>query len=82
MTEPVKSSIIQLKCAEVIKKSGKVANNLNRFQEVVLGSAKQIREVVNSGEKTIDDLIPLLDKSKQFKEWLQKQDDDVNLIKE
>lgn len=82
VTEPVKSSIIQLKCAEVIKKSGKVANNLNRFQEVVLGSAKQIREVVNSGEKTIDDLIPLLDKSKQFKEWLQKQDDDVNLIKE
>jgi len=82
VTEPVKSAIVQLKCDKVIKESGKTISNLSRFQEVVLDSAKQIREVINSGEKTIDDLIPLLTKSNKFKEWLHSIDQNTNLIKE
>ena len=82
LTNPVNSSIIGLKCNSIIQKTKESANARELFQDVVISNAKKVREVINSGEKNFDDILPLLDNCKQFKAWLQGKEPDANLIKE
>lgn len=82
LTNPLNSSIINLKCNTVIKKTTENVKKIELFQEVVLLNARKIREAINSGDKKFSDILPLLDRCKQFKEWLHEKEPDANLIRE
>lgn len=82
LTNPLNSSIIGLKCSSIIQKANNNSNAMELFQNVVISSAKKIREVINSGKKDFDDILPLLDRNKNFKSWIKEQKYDANLIKE
>ncbi len=82
LTNPLNSAIIGLKLKSIIQKTSESANKIELFQNVVISNAKKIREVINSGEKNFNDIIPLLDSCKRFKDWLQEQEPDATLIRE
>lgn len=82
VTKSITSSIISLKCADIINRSQKNINIQELFQKTVITNAKTVREAINAGEKSFKDLLPLIERSEKFKTWLKSQDRDVNLIKE
>lgn len=82
VTNPINSSIIGLKCNNAINKTSNNVDQIKLFQEVVMTNARKIREIINSGEKRFDDIIPLLDRCSQFKDWLHEKDPDANFIRE
>lgn len=82
LTNPINSSIINLKCNSLIKKSKNNIDQIELFQKVVLSEAKKIREAINNGHIEFRDILPLLDNNTKFKKWLQKKEPDANLIKE
>lgn len=82
LTNPVNSSIISLKCKSVIDKTKLNTNQIDLFQEIILSDAKKIREAINNKTRSFEDVLPLLDRGKKFKEWLKEKDPDANLVKE
>src|SRR5262249_42585933 len=52
------------------------------FQEVHLGNARAVREIINSGERTFSDFMPILRKAAKFKDWLSTKSPDANLLEE
>lgn len=80
ITKPLISSIIDLKFSNIIEKATQNSTAQNLFQEVILPDAKMIREVINSGEKSFADILPLLENSKKFKRWVHPLDGDDTVI--
>ena len=80
VTNPLTSSLIELNLSNIINKTNINIKSLDLFQQVLLPESKTIREVINNGEKQFADIIPLLKKSKKFKNWLQKQEGDKSSI--
>lgn len=82
LTNPVNSSIISLKCKSVIDKTKLNTKQIDLFQEILLPDAKKIREAINNKTRSFEEILPLLDRGKKFKEWLKQKDHDANLIRE
>lgn len=82
VTKSITSSIIELKLSNIMERTKKSEHVRSLFQKTVISDAKMIREVINKDEKKFKDILPLLDKSKEFKSWLQQKGDETNLIKE
>ena len=55
---------------------------VRRREKVVLPEGKTVREVINQGKREFKDIIPLLDKSKKFKHWLQRTDEGEQILRE
>jgi hypothetical protein len=51
------------------------------FQDEVIDGLPSIRNAVNNGQRTIADVIRLVEKAQKFKDWMKKQDDGVDLRK-
>ena len=54
---------------------------LAEFQEVVL-QGKNLGEVIRSGERSFDELLPLVEKAERFREWLGDKPEDTSLVSE
>jgi hypothetical protein len=80
------SSNLSAKLAEqkidyVIARSARSSEALTHFTSFIFKDAKAIREAVNSNRIDLDELISVLQKSKQFKKWVTSVSPDTNLIK-
>jgi hypothetical protein len=51
------------------------------FQDEVIDGLPSIRNAVKNGQKSIADVIRLVEKAEKFKDWLRKQNDGVDLRK-
>ncbi len=45
-------------------------------------NARSVREVINSGERSINELFKLLDRAARFREWLAGRNPDAELVSE
>ena len=52
------------------------------FQEHHLEDARSVREAINSGERSFEEFLDLLDHADRFKEWLKGRNPDADLIRE
>jgi hypothetical protein len=52
------------------------------FEELIFSESRCIREAVNSGERSFDDVLRLVNAGVKFKEWLKKTSQDDDLVKE
>jgi len=82
LISPTCSRLIGMRTDSLINASGASRKQLVRFQEMAFSDANAIREAVSSGEQTIADLLPVLEKARKWKEWLAKQPDNANLVHE
>ncbi|MCA3028984.1 MAG: hypothetical protein ING66_10345 [Rhodocyclaceae bacterium] len=81
VTSNVTSSIIQVRHAEMLRRANLNADSRREFIEVVLPDSPSLAEVIDAGERTLDDFLLLLDKAARFKDWLKKVNPDEDLVR-
>lgn len=81
ITSDINSSIIQARHRELLRRSEINAGSLHQFHELVLPDSPSLMEVVDSGERTMDEFLNLLDKAKPFKAWLTSVNPDEGIIR-
>ena len=57
------------------------SRSIEAFSELSLGSVHAVREAVNSGRATVKDILSVLERADKFREWLQSQPVDTDLVK-
>lgn len=69
-TSALSSEIIQLRYIELLKRINIDKKELNIFKEISIPNSPSIKEIINSGERSFDEFLSLLDKSSKFREWV------------
>lgn len=81
VTSEVTSSIIQVRHTELLRRATLNTTSRREFIEVVLPDSPSLAEVIDSGERTLDEFMLLLDKAARFKDWLKKVNPDEDLVR-
>jgi hypothetical protein len=80
LTSALTSQIVRLRYSELLRRAGISSDELQQFHEVILPESPSIREVINSGERSFDEFLVLLDKSQRFREWTQGVSPDEKIV--
>jgi hypothetical protein len=80
-TSNLSSNIICLKCNELLRRIKIEKQELKEFTEIAIDTAPSLREVINSGERSFDEFLKLLDKSQKFRDWARGVNPDEKLVK-
>jgi hypothetical protein len=81
ITSQAASSVIQVRHEEFLRRTALNSNAQRQFVEVVLPETPSVAEVIDSGERTLDEFFVLLDKAGRFKHWLKSVNPDEGLIR-
>jgi hypothetical protein len=81
VTSASASAIIQVRYAELLRRSALNTASLQQFSEVVLPDTKTVAEVIDAGERTVSEFLVLLDKAARFKNWTKGVNPDENLVR-
>ena len=65
----------------IVGKTLRSQEQLHAFTDLTLDSAHAIRDAVNRGQVPFADIVRLLDRADKFRDWLQKQPPDSDLVK-
>lgn len=79
---PRQADVISARLEPMLKEYSKQQTKVSAYQEFVLDDSKAIREAINSGARSFDEFVPILERAKKFKEWLTDLSEDTNLIKQ
>jgi hypothetical protein len=79
-TNPIYSAIIMTRFAELINAREHSDKAIEDFQRMVLANTHAIRGVINSGEQTMANLLPLLRRATNFRSWLHDKEPSADLI--
>lgn len=82
VTSTVTSSVIRLKVDVLLQRSMINAQTRQDFAEVVLPDMPTVAEQVDSGARSFQEFLILLDKSAKFREWLKSTNPDEGLTRE
>jgi hypothetical protein len=82
VTTPVASGIINAKFHELLAKRERSSAQIEMFQNQFLDDARAVREAVNSGERSFEELLVILEKAQKFKQWLGTRNPDTELLRE
>lgn len=69
-TSELSSGIIQLRHNELLKRVSIDKRELSLFKEITIPNCPSIREIINSGERSFDEFLALLEQSNKFREWV------------
>ena len=78
----ITADLAKLKVEEILQRYSKSAEEIGRFQDLVLDDTRALREAINSGEKTMSDFMKVLERAQRFREWLRGRPADASLVKE
>jgi len=81
VTSEVTSSIVQVRYSELLRRGQLNVDQLQTFHRVTLPDFPALREVIDSGQRTFNEFLLLLDKATRFKEWLKTAAVDEGLIR-
>lgn len=82
ITTPLSSKIMQLKLHRVVENRLGNADEIDLFQNATMGRGNSIREAINSGERSFEEFLDLLEHATQFKGWLAEQEPDQSLVQD
>lgn len=80
-TSEASSQIIRLRHDELLKRTGISKEEIRVLHEITMPDAPTIKETIDSGNRTFDEFLSLLDKSHRFKEWMVQASPDEKLVK-
>jgi hypothetical protein len=80
VTTPLQSSLIRLKHYEFLRAREKSGATIEMFRDINLPGFPSIREVINSGDRTIAEFLKLLDQAAKFRDWLRAENPDRGLL--
>lgn len=78
-TNELGASILTAKCIELDRAAVGRGDLIAAFQEHIL-DGRDVRGVVNSGERNLHDVMDLLDQATSFRGWLQNAEFDASLV--
>jgi hypothetical protein len=81
-TSAAVSEIIQIRYAELLRRSGINAGEISEFHDITLNAYPTVKEVINSKERSFDEFLGLLDKSDKFREMVHRIEPDAKLVTE
>lgn len=81
VTSAINSNIIQVRHKEILRRTGINADAWRNFLEITLPDSPAIAEVIDSGERSFDEFLALLEKASRFKSWLATVNPDEGLIR-
>jgi hypothetical protein len=70
------------KFRQIIARTAGKQLDIQAFEELVFSESRCIREAVNGGHRTFDDVLRLVKAGAKFKEWLKKSSEDGDLVNE
>ena len=80
-TSSTTSAILQVRHSEILRRASLNADAQKQFTDVVLPDTPRLAEVIDSGERTFDEFLLLLDKAARFKSWLRGAAPDEGLVR-
>lgn len=80
-TDPLHLPFISNRIDELLNKIHKNQTQISSFQSIVLDDYRPIRDIINSGEKNFSDFEAVLDNSFDFRDWLEKVEEDTSIVK-
>ena len=80
MTSEVASTLIRLRCAELLQSAKERADSRQQFVDVILPDAPSLAECIDSGERSFDEFLQLLSSARRFKNWISSVNVDENLV--
>ena len=81
-TDGIHSNLIEIKCNDILRSITKSKEQVDLFKNIVFEDGKAIRESINSGQCSFISILPLLDESKKYHEWVNSLGNDINLVRE
>jgi hypothetical protein len=82
ISDPAHKAILTSKIQSLIESSGLRMDEATLFQDAVLDSGRSVREIVNSGERTLQEVFEILPQARRFQNWATGIESDQNLIRE
>ena len=82
ITTALSSEIMQLRLQRVIESRLKSVADIELFQHATIGKGNAIREAINSGERSFEEFLDLLEHAARFKGWLAKKEPDQSLVQD
>lgn len=79
---PRQADVISARLEPMLKEYSRQQKEVAAYQEFVLDDSRAIREAINSGARSLDELVVVLERARKFKEWLTDLSEDTNLIKQ
>lgn len=76
------SAIAEIKLAQLLRERRKSDEELKLFQEWTFKEGRAIRDAVNRGHRSFDDILRLVASATRFKQWLAKQPDTTDVRQE
>lgn len=80
VTSSTSSKIMQIRFKDILTKRVASAKEIEMFQELNFDSAHAVREAVNKKERSVRDILHLLDRAERFKDWLRDTHPDERLL--
>lgn len=81
VTSESTSAIIQTRHSELLRRSSIDREDRQRFQELILPDMPKLAEVIDSGERSFEEFMRLLDRADKFKKWLNSVSPDEGLVR-
>ncbi len=81
VTSPVSSKIIRLRRGDFLDKREVSKSEIEAFQDFHFRDGRAIRRAINSGERSFDDFLKLLDTAARFKTFLREANPDQELLR-
>ncbi len=79
-TSEATSSILRSRHAELVRRSSLNKESQQKFSEVIFPDSPCLSEIIDSGERSFDEFLLLLDKAEKFKTWLNTVSPDESLV--
>lgn len=80
-TSKLSSQIVRLRYSELMRRAGINSEELQQFHEIALPNCPTIREAIDSGERSFDEFLGLLNKSQRFRDWIQGVNPDEKVVR-
>lgn len=80
--DPVNAQIIQRRVTGLIERRARGDGQTRQFVEWTLEDGRAIQEAVNSGARSFEDVLRLLNRARDFRGWLHSKPADADLLKE
>lgn len=74
------SALVRWRQEHLLRRSNLNLQAREQFSELVLADFPSVRDVIDNGERSFNDLLRLLDKAQKFKTWLAKASPDQKLV--
>ena len=81
-TSLVGTSLLHLRCDELLRRSAIHSGEISQFQQVIVNEGRALKEVIDSGERSFGEFLKLMEKGRLFQDWASNIHPDSSVVAE